>query len=109
MSRQAWFAIAVVSALAAGPVITAGAQHSESRKPIPRPAVEAIVNAFNDHRLVAIGEMHRNEHVHADSIAVARSALLANATELRRLSAMFLDGTTNNTIAIVTSSRDSHS
>lgn len=65
LSRQAWFAIAVVSALAAGPVIAAGAQHSESRKPIPRPAVEAIVNAFNDHRLVAIGEMHRNEQVHA--------------------------------------------
>src|SRR5262245_41998666 len=33
--------------------------------PIPRPAVAAIVNAFDDHRLVAIGEMHRNEQVHA--------------------------------------------
>jgi len=39
-------------------------QRSESAQPLPQPAVAAIVRAFNDHRLVAIGEMHRNEQIH---------------------------------------------
>jgi hypothetical protein len=53
--------IAVVAAMTVSPV---GDQRSEALQPIPQPAVAAIARTFKDYRLVAIGEMHRNEQVH---------------------------------------------
>src|SRR5262245_41421884 len=40
--------------------------------PRPQPAATAIVQAFDKWRLVAIGEMHRNEQVHALIATVVR-------------------------------------
>jgi len=58
-------ATAFIAVVTATTVALARPQRSESTQPIPRPAVAALARAFNDHRLVAIGEMHRNEQIHA--------------------------------------------
>jgi len=48
--------IAVISSI--------GGWSAERQEPVPHPAVPAIVEAFANHRLVAIGETHRNQQVH---------------------------------------------
>jgi hypothetical protein len=53
-----------VAAMAVMPAAAVPPQRSESRQPIPVPAVMAFVDAFHDHRLVAVGEVHRNEQLH---------------------------------------------
>jgi len=54
--------VAILTGMTATP---ARVQAPTSKESIPRPAVAALVDSFKDHRLVAIGEMHRNEQVHA--------------------------------------------
>src|SRR5512132_2225875 len=45
-------------------VLSGTGQSADSRDAVEHPAVPAIVQAFSDHPLVAIGEAHRNQQVH---------------------------------------------
>jgi hypothetical protein len=48
------------------------AQRAAPTEPFARPGVSAIVEAFRTHRLVAIGEVHRNEQVHDFIVTLLR-------------------------------------
>jgi hypothetical protein len=50
----------------------AHAQRNDLPEPRVRPAVPGIIDALEDHRLIAIGEVHRNEQVHDVLVAVVR-------------------------------------
>jgi hypothetical protein len=41
-------------------------------EPHPQPAIAAMIDAFRDHRLVSIGEVHRNQQVHDFIVALLR-------------------------------------
>src|SRR5437867_1832145 len=53
-----------IAALLAINAASFATQRPALAEPQPQPAVTAIVQALEDHRLVAIGEMHRNQQVH---------------------------------------------
>src|SRR5437867_2693377 len=51
-----------LAAADAGPI---DAPRAAPTEPLAQPGVAAIVDAFKDYRLVALGEAHRNEQVHS--------------------------------------------
>ena len=61
--------------LGAAAIGLAPAQAQRHDLPEPRvwPAVPGFINAFKDHRLVAVGEVHRNQQVHDLLVALVRN------------------------------------
>jgi hypothetical protein len=65
----------LLCAAVAGLLTVARASCAKSQpldRPVPRPAIAAIADAFNDYRLVAIAEGHRNQQVHDFIVALIR-------------------------------------
>src|SRR5256885_2096939 len=66
------YAVLTVAAFLSADIGVVGAQRSRQSEPLPRPGVPALVEAFEDHRLVAIGEAHRNQQVHDFIVTLLR-------------------------------------
>jgi hypothetical protein len=71
----------VVAALLSFNLCLAQLQTASARPAVPVEPVDAVLDAFQAHSLVALGEPHRNEQAHAMRVALLRDRRVANVID----------------------------